>query len=118
NDQSLANIGYDLAGAAYNISINNPSIPQHPALQLRRSYLDLFIEYERQLYKILWLSVSTGIRQPISFNVTTKQDQQFSLTRFLVRGDPLIKNTLTAAPFGNITVFLTPPKSYSRQALY
>jgi hypothetical protein len=114
SDKALLLFGYDVEGASYNLSINNPAIKQYQSLQLRKSNLRFLAEYQRELYKIVWFNISVGVRQPVNFNITTRHDRggYFSFSKFaFVPGNQLIRNTLSLAPFINAGIFITPPKT-------
>jgi hypothetical protein len=119
NGKSLMYSGYTLEGASYNLDIDNPAIQQYKSLQLRKSNIKLFIEFQRELYKFVWFSITTGIRQPTNFNITTRDDKggSFSFSKGIVPGNPLIKNTVSLAPFLNATIFITPPKTLTNQVI-
>jgi hypothetical protein len=119
NERSLIYMGYDIEGASYNISIDNPALPRYQSLQLRKSNIRFFTEFQGELYKFIWFSIAAGIRQPINFNITTKSDKggHFSFSKGIVPGDQLIKNTLSLAPFISAGIFITPPKSLTNQVI-
>jgi len=119
NEKSLMYAGYILDGGSYNLDIDNPAIRQYKSLQLRKSYIKLFVEFQRELYKIIWFSVTAGIRQPTNFNLTTKEDKggSFSFSKGIVKGEQLIENTVSLAPFFNATLFITPPKTLTNQVI-
>jgi hypothetical protein len=120
SEKSLLLFGYDIEGASYNLSINNPAISQYQSLQLRKSNVRLVAEFQKELYKFVWFSIAAGIRQPINFNITTRHDRggYFSFSRFsIIPGNQLIKNTLSLAPFINASIFITPPKTLMNKVI-
>jgi hypothetical protein len=120
SEKDLLLFGYDIEGASYNLSINNPAIKQYQSLQLRKSNIRVLAEYQRELYKFLWLSIAAGVRQPFNFNITTRHDRgaYFSFSKFaIVPGNQLIKNTLSLAPFINASIFITPPKTLTNKII-
>jgi hypothetical protein len=120
SEKSLLYFGYDIEGASYNLSINNPAITQYQSLQLRKSNVRVLLEYQRELYQIVWFSIAAGMRQPINFNITTRHDLggYFSFSKFaFVPGNQLIRNTLSLAPFINVSIFITPPKTLMNQTI-
>jgi hypothetical protein len=111
--------GYTLEGGSYNLDIDNPAIQQYKSLQLRKSNIRFFLEFQREIYKFVWFSVTTGMRLPTNFNLTTKDDKggSISLTKGIVKGEQLIENTVSMAPFLNVTIFITPPKTLTNQVI-
>jgi glycosyltransferase involved in cell wall biosynthesis len=119
NEKSLMYAGYTLEGGSYNLDIDNPAIQQYKSLQLRKSNIRFFLEFQREIYKFVWFSVTTGMRLPTNFNLTTKDDKggSISLTKGIVKGEQLIENTVSMAPFLNVTIFITPPKTLTNQVI-
>jgi hypothetical protein len=114
SDKALIHLGYEIEGASYNLFINNPEIAKYTSLQLRRSNIRYQIQFEKEIYKFIWMGINAGLRQTISFNVTTKGDRpghlSFTNGIHIIKGDPLIRNTLNAAPFINLSLFIVASK--------
>jgi hypothetical protein len=122
SDKALLYFGYEVEGASYNLFINNPEMAKYSSLQLRRSTIRYEVQLEKEITKFIWISISGGLRQTLNFNVTTKNDKPGSLSFHngiqLVKGDPLIRNTLAPAPFINVSVFAVVPKVLLNKIVY
>jgi hypothetical protein len=122
SDKALLYFGYELEGASYNLFIHNPEIVKYNSLQLRRSTIRYELQFQREINKFIWISFSAGLRQTLSFNVTTKSDKSGHISFHngikIVRGDPLIRNTLGLAPLINVSIFAVVPKSMLNKVVY
>jgi hypothetical protein len=122
SDKEMLYLGYELEGASYNLFINNPEIEKYTSLQLRRSTIRYELQYERELYKFLWMGLAVGLRQTLTFNVTTKGDKPGSISFqngfHIVNGEPLIRNTLSPAPFINVSLYIVVPKDMLTKVIY
>lgn len=118
--KSILYFGYEVDGASYNLTIKDPPLANYASLQLRRSTVLGLLTYEQEIYDFLWIGISAGIRQPLSFNVTTQGDRptDFNLKKFkFVSSDPLIRNNLGLAPFVQFTLFIVPPRKLENKIL-
>jgi hypothetical protein len=122
SDKALLYLGYEVEGASYNLFINNPEIAKYSSLQLRRSTIRYELQFEREIYKFLWIGISGGLRETLTFNVTTKNDKpgriSFQNGIHIIKGNPLIRNTLAPAPFINISLFVAVPKNMLNKVVY
>jgi hypothetical protein len=122
SDKALLYFGYELDGASYNLFIHNPEMEKYRSLQLRRSTIRYELKFEREINKFIWISFSGGLRQTLSFNVTTRDDKPGRISFHdgikIIQGDPLIRNTLGLAPFINVCIFAVVPRSMLNKVVY
>lgn len=101
NTKNVFILGTELKGDSYNIHLDNGSLSDFNTLHLRKGEIRSSLTYEREIYDFLWFSTEVGTRFNFRFNLS-ESDKTFS--------DVMAKSRLGNAVFGNISLFLVPPK--------
>ncbi|NJO25263.1 MAG: hypothetical protein HC867_05000, partial [Bacteroidia bacterium] len=73
---------------------------------VHRSELRAIISFEREIHNWLWFGIEGGIRQNLQLNLTNSPHRN---------GEVLIKNKQGLAPLVNISLFLVPPRHWSKE---
>lgn len=94
-----------LSGDKYNITLDEIS---QNNLYLERSDWYTTVVYEREIYDFLWFGLKAGNRYNISFDLSER-------STFLVREPSEIFNKLTNTWFVQGSIFLVPPRKWSKK---
>jgi len=105
NDGNLLEFSNRLTGDSYNIGFKDLG-PSN--LFLEKSDLLSELIYEREIHDFFWASVSLGHRYNLKFDLSEENI-------FPARTAPLIKSKLTSAMFGSVSLFLVPPRSWTKR---
>lgn len=109
SEKTLLYLGYEIEGNSYHIKMNDPPLSNYPSLELRRSNIRFTLDFEQEIHDWLWFGITGGLRQPISLNLAEEAG---------MRGDNIITNELSAAPFFNASIFIVPPRTLENKLLY
>lgn len=97
---SLLSFGYELEGNSFFLSNNRPAIG--PDWFVRRSEIKPRLNYERQLGGFIWLAVQAGVSINWRYDVQATQNPA-------ANERPLFTNTLSNAPYVNVSLNLVSP---------
>ena len=109
NDKNTVLFTTKFEGDNYNISL--PEL-QENNLYLEKTDLKALLTYEREIHDFLWVSVTTGLRWNINFDVS---DEYQYFERAIPVGNQdhiLISNELDMAPVLKFGVFIVPPRKW------
>ncbi len=102
--KDLFYIGAKVGGSSYRIRFADSTVfGEYKTLELQRSEVKFFLNYDREIYDFIWFGASAGIRQNVNFRL--REDP----TR---RATTIIEGNLDAAPFVNVSLFLVPPRKF------
>lgn len=104
SEKDLLYLTAKVAGSSYRIRFADSSVfGEYETLELQRSEVKFFLNYDREIYDFIWFGVSAGIRQNVNFRL--REDP----TR---RATTLIEGNFDPAPFVNVSLFLVPPRKF------
>ena len=104
SERDLLYLTAKVGGSSYRIRFADNSVfGEYETLELQRSEVKLFLNYDREIYDFIWFGVSAGMRQNVNFRL--REDP----TR---RATTLVEGKLNAAPFVNVGLFLVPPRKF------
>lgn len=115
--QNILLAGFEVVGNSYHLAnVNNERFPSNNApgmipgydadnLEFRRSEIRFRLDYMRQVYDFIWVSVQAGYIYAYRFNVDSGND-----FRFFGSDKPYVmENEMKGAPFFQITLNLVSP---------
>ena len=98
SEQNYLLLGIKAGNNAYNLDLSG--IDEYgSSVMFSRTYIKYGLNFEQELFHPIWLSVSAGYQQNISYNVR----QTFT-------EDLLLNSDAGGAPFFNVSIFMTNPK--------
>lgn len=99
--------GYEVAGASYNVKLDDQQLARYTDMQLRRSDVFTSLTYERAIISdFIWAGVTAGWRYNYKFNIS--ENNSFH------KNDPLIENDVSSSLYVNFSVFFTPSETIKR----
>jgi len=100
-----------LKGGSYSIHLDDPALNDFKTLELRRSDVNFSIEIDKGITDWLWLSLESGYRTNINFDVTNK-NHTFSLSGSkLTNENNIIDSYAKGGMFYNLSLFIVPSKT-------
>lgn len=109
SEKTLLYVGYDIQGTPYHIKLDNPTLSTYQSLELRRSTLRLLAEFNQEIYDWLWLGITGGLVEPVTFNLVKSPAGR--------RKDIVIQNNVNPTGFFNISLFIVPPRTLDNKLL-
>jgi hypothetical protein len=116
NKQNLLLAGFEVIGNSYHLANVNERYPANGAvgmiegydadnLEFRRSEIRFRLDYMKQLYEFIWVSVQAGYIYAYRFNVDSGND----FRSFGSDMPYVMENEMTAAPYFQFTINLVSP---------
>ncbi|NNC95157.1 MAG: hypothetical protein HKN92_06300 [Chitinophagales bacterium] len=100
SEHNMIRVGMSGKSSSYNIGLNELSGYENASLKFSRTYIQYGLTFDQQIVHPLWLSISAGYQQNVSFNIRET----------FTKGDYLLNSNADGAPYFNFTLFLTNPK--------
>ena len=107
NEKNIFEFVNKFGGEKYNLRLKSFNDDN---LYLERSDFLSMLVYEREIHDFLWVSISTGGRFNLNFDLSENN-------LFLKRSPPQIKNTLSDAVFYELSLFIVPPRKWGNKSL-
>lgn len=100
--KSIFYLGYEVAGASFNVDLGPALYEKFDHIQLRRSEVMPMLRFEREIYDFIWFSLEAGYRINLSFKVS--EDNLFNAKDILV-------NQVDPGGFIGANIFIIPTES-------
>lgn len=100
-----------LKGGSYSIHFDVPELSDFKTLEFRRSDVNFSLELEKGITDWLWLSLESGYRSNINFDVTNKNHTLSLSGSKLTNENNIIDSYAKGGMFYNLSVFIVPSKS-------
>lgn len=121
NRSTLFYLNAQVSGASYNLEFDNPPLRDLPDVQLRRSGIRYFLEFNREIYDFLWFGISGGIEQTLNFSLTEERNRgtriSFSEGIKIHPSEEVIDSRIAPMPFINASLFIVPPRKLEQKLL-
>ncbi|WP_133250054.1 DUF6268 family outer membrane beta-barrel protein [Marinifilum breve] len=98
-----------------NTKSNGPALSDFKTLEFRRSDVNFSLEIEKGITDWLWLSLESGYRSNINFDVTNKKHALSLSGSKLTSENNIIDSYAKGGMFYNLTLFIVPSKSLLRK---
>ena len=105
NPKSILYGGLKLEGAGYNITPdeNDTFFDRNETIQISKSELKYYLNYEHEIHDYLWFGVNGGWRSNINFNLTAVDR---------LKSETIIDSKLKMTPYANLSLFIVPPRKW------
>lgn len=121
NRSTLFYLGAQVNGASYNLVFDNPPLRELEDVQLRKSGLRYFLEFNREIYDFIWFGLSAGLEQNLNFSLTEERNRgtriSFKEGIQILPSEQLIESRIAPMPYISASLFIVPPRKLEQKIL-